>query len=109
MKMITAIINKTDAGTVCDVLTKNGFAYTKIGSTGGFLRSGNTTLLMGTEDDQVEQALNLIRRHSEKRTIEMPVPLMQESYMTPIYTPTTPVVVGGAVVFVSPVERCEKM
>ena len=50
MKMITAIINNNDSDAVCSGLRDGGFYFTKMSTTGGFLRSGNTTLLMGTED-----------------------------------------------------------
>ena len=57
MKMITAIINKRDADSVCDALTQENFMFTKMATTGGFLRSGNTTLLIGTDDDRVKAAV----------------------------------------------------
>ena len=68
MKMLTAIINKNDEDIVCDALREEGFTFTKMASTSGFLRSGNTTLLMGTEDDKVDLALQIIRKNCEKRT-----------------------------------------
>ena len=49
MKMITAIVNKKDAGSVCDALMQEGFFFTKMATTGGFLKAGNTTLLIGTD------------------------------------------------------------
>lgn len=57
MKMITAIINKRDADCVCDALTQENFMFTKMATTGGFLRSGNTTLLIGTDDERVKKPL----------------------------------------------------
>ena len=57
MKMITAIVNKRDADSVCDALTSHNFMFTKMATTGGFLRSGNMTLLIGTEDDKVKKAV----------------------------------------------------
>jgi uncharacterized protein YaaQ len=38
------------------------FRVTRVASTGGFLRRGNTTLLIGTQDDRVDGALEVIRR-----------------------------------------------
>ena len=53
MKLITAIINRKDVGEVCTSLTEAGYYFTKMMSSGGFLTSGNTTLIIGTEKDKV--------------------------------------------------------
>ena len=63
MKMITAIVNKKDAGSVCDALTKAGYFFTKMATTGGFLKAGNTTLLIGTDNDKVTAAVEIIRKN----------------------------------------------
>ena len=60
MKMITAIVNKEDSSAVCHALTKNGFSVTKLPTQGGFLMAGNMTLLIGTDDEKVDQCLELI-------------------------------------------------
>ena len=61
MKLIIAIVRDTDSDPVSHALTSNQFRVTGVASTGGFLRRGKTTLLVGVEDDRVEQALELIR------------------------------------------------
>jgi len=61
MKLIIAILKDQDADTVSRALTRKGFRVTLTASTGGFLRSGRSTLLIGVEDDQVEVALEIIR------------------------------------------------
>ncbi|MBQ9914625.1 MAG: cyclic-di-AMP receptor, partial [Clostridia bacterium] len=53
MKLVFAIVNNEDGNLVLRELTKAGFSVTKMASTGGFLRSGNTTLLVGTEAENV--------------------------------------------------------
>ena len=53
MKLIMAIVNKKDVKSVCQALMKDGFQFTKISSTGGFLTVGNTTIIIGTEDDKL--------------------------------------------------------
>lgn len=63
MKLIIAIVRDTDNEPVSHALTSAGFRVTTIASTGGFLRRGQATLLIGCEDDQVEQALDLIRNN----------------------------------------------
>ncbi len=62
MKMIITIIKDNDTDTVIRALTSENFRVTTIASTGGFLRSGVTTLLCGVEDDQVQKALNTIHK-----------------------------------------------
>ena len=61
MKMILSIIQDTDSNNVTSSLTSAGFRVTCIASTGGFWRKGNSTLLIGLEDEKVEHALELIR------------------------------------------------
>lgn len=62
MKLIIAIVNDSDLEPVSRALTSNNFRVTMVASTGGFLHRGSTTLLVGIEDMQVEQALDLIRK-----------------------------------------------
>lgn len=61
MKLIIAIIQDKDTEPVSKALTSMSFRVTVIASTGGFLRRGSATMLIGLEDDQVEQALQIIR------------------------------------------------
>ncbi len=61
MKLIIAIVRDIDSDLVSQVLTSHEYRVTGIASTGGFLRRGNTTLLIGVEDYQLEEALQLIR------------------------------------------------
>ncbi|MFR1808541.1 MAG: cyclic-di-AMP receptor, partial [Pygmaiobacter massiliensis] len=67
MKMITAIVNKEDAGAVSSALTKAGYMVTKLPTTGGFLLAGNSTLMIGTEDEKVDRAIQIISDHSKQR------------------------------------------
>ena len=66
MKLIISILKDQDADTVSRALTRKGFRVTLTASTGGFLRSGRSTLLIGVEDDQVEVALEIIRSNCKK-------------------------------------------
>ena len=52
MKMIFAIVHKEDEGFVVERLNKEHISVTKLSSTGGFMRKGNTTLMIGTEDEK---------------------------------------------------------
>lgn len=66
MKLVIAIIKDEDNDKVSRSLTRENFRVTFIASTGGFLRSGRSTLLVGVEDEQVERALELIRESCKK-------------------------------------------
>jgi uncharacterized protein YaaQ len=66
MKLIIAIIKDEDTDNVSRALTKENFRVTFIASTGGFLRSGRSTLLVGVEDEQVSNALDLIRKSCKR-------------------------------------------
>ncbi|MBQ6119286.1 MAG: cyclic-di-AMP receptor, partial [Clostridia bacterium] len=56
MKLLIAIVNNDDSAVVASALTKENFVVTKLSTTGGFLMVGNTTFLIGTEDDRVGTA-----------------------------------------------------
>ena len=61
MKMIIAIIRDHDNESVSQALVMTGFRVTRISSTGGFLRRGSSTLMIGVEDEKVEQAIQVIK------------------------------------------------
>ena len=59
MKMIIAIVQDQDSQELADQLVKNNFRATKLATTGGFLRAGNTTFLCGVNDDRVDEILSV--------------------------------------------------
>ena len=67
MKLIIAIINHDDAKAVTQALTKNGFSSTKLATTGGFLMSGNATILVGVDEEKVSEAIAVIKEKSHSR------------------------------------------
>jgi uncharacterized protein YaaQ len=102
MKLLIAIVNNDDAHFVNTGLTSNGFHVTKISSTGGFLMNGNSTFLLGVEEEDVDRALEVIKTHSKKRTQSVPTVMPGSN----IYgTAETKVSVGGARVFVLDIEK----
>ena len=102
MKLVLAIVNKDDSSAVSTALTKDGFSVTKLATTGGFLMAGNTTFLVGVDDERVDQVLATIEKHSKKRTQMIP----STSYGTSAYASfPVEVTVGGATVFVINIER----
>ncbi len=108
MKLVIAIVNNDDASALADALRQAGFRATRIASTGSFLSEGNTTFLMGIPAEAVEQVLEIIRQTCHTRTRYVnPVPpaAMGEEF---ILSQPLEVQVGGAIVFVLPVERFER-
>lgn len=63
MKLIIAILRDEDSEPVSSSLVEAGFRATRIASTGGFLRRGSTTMIVGVDDDKIEQAMQVIREH----------------------------------------------
>lgn len=108
MKLLIAIVNKDDSNKVSDKLMDAGFMITKLATTGGFLRSGNTTMIMGVDDQKLPEALEIIKMNSQKRVVDMP--LASPEFVSEIFTQkTSPIVVGGATVFVLDVENFYKL
>ncbi len=64
MKMIIAILKDDDVDAALQALTADGFRVTRVASTGGFFRKGNTTLLIGVEDGQVNSAIATLRQNT---------------------------------------------
>jgi len=109
MKLVFAIVQDVDANKVMNELSKNGFTVTKLSSTGGFLRSGNTTLLVGVPDDYVENVLKIIEKKSKSRKQIINANTETSSSMGGIVAPMPlEVTVGGATVFVVNVEDFKK-
>ena len=107
MKLIFAIVSKDDSSRVSKELTKNKYSVTKLATTGGFLMAGNTTFLIGTDDDRVDDVIRIIGMHSKKRTQMVP---SSASYGVGMYTSfPVEVQVGGATIFVTNIERFEKL
>ena len=67
MKFTLTIVRDDDANKVVEALVSHGFYVTRMASSGGFLRAGNTVLLSGVEDDRVDEMLEVIRAHSDIR------------------------------------------
>lgn len=107
MKLIFAVVNGDDSHAVSKALTKNGFFATKLASTGGFLSAGNTTFLICTDNEKVDNVIELISAKSHKRKQFVP---SGTSYGIGTYTSfPVEVSVGGATIFVTDVERFEKV
>ena len=67
MKMVLAIINYDDSQDVISSLMKAGFSITKLATTGGFLKAGNVTILIGLDESKLDECFDIIREHSSSR------------------------------------------
>ncbi len=104
-KLMVNIVHSDDADQLMTALRQAGFSSTKISTTGGFLREGNATILVGVEGDAVPRVLEIIKRTCHTRTQYVnPLPPVMEP--GELYLPNpVEVQVGGAVIFVLDVER----
>ena len=107
MKLIVAIINNDDCIAVTSALTKENYSVTKLSTTGGFLLTGNTTLLIGSEDEKVEQVEDIIQYYSKSRKSvlstdnSMGIGLQNNDVPPEVH-------IGGATVFVLSIDRMRK-
>ena len=109
MKLIIAVIQDKDQRKVTDALLERGFQFTNIATTGGLLREGNVTFLIGVDELQVEDVMQVLRESSKTREQLVNVfPPTIEPIGACIPSPVK-VLVGGATVFVVDVERFEKL
>ena len=98
MKLLLAIVNNDDSAAVANNLTAKGFIATKLSTTGGFLKAGNTTFLIGTDDEKVNDVIDIIKTFSHKR--KQVVGDETEFDFTLFKSVPVEVTVGGAAIFV---------
>lgn len=109
MKLIIAIVQDEDTDALTQALVSAGHRFTKVSTTGSFLRTGNTSLLIGVEDHVVPAVMAVIRRTCRRRT-QIAVPYSPALEPGMLYMPENfEVEVGGAVVFVANVSRFERL
>ncbi len=109
MKLVVAIVHNEDAGALVDALLEREYRATRLHSSGGFLKQSNATVLVGVEDGRVEDVLGIVRDNCHARTqLVNPMPPIMEpgEFFMPY---PLEVEVGGATVFVVPVERFERL
>ena len=109
MKLIFAIVQDEDVDNLVDALVAEDFRSTRIGSTGSFLRMGNSSLMIGVEDHQVPQVSAIVRRTCRRRK-QMAVPYSPALEPGLLYMPENfEVEVGGAVLMVHNVVHFERV
>ena len=107
MKLVLAIVSREDSAKVSGALTEGGFFVTKLATTGGFLAAGNTTFIVGTEDEKIPSLIEIIKTNSSSRKQMMP---SSSSYGMGMF-PAAPIEAqaGGATVFVLGIEQFYKL
>ena len=109
MKLVVAIVHNEDAGALVDALLEREYRATRLHSSGGFLKQSNATVIVGVEDAQVDEVITIVRENCNARTqVVNPMPPIMEpgEFFMPY---PLEVEVGGATVFVLPVERYERI
>lgn len=105
MKLVIAVVQDKDSNRLLNELVKEDFRATKLASTGGFLKAGNTTFMIGVEDAKIPQLLNIIKENCQSRE-QLVAPVSPLGGNAEAYVPyPVEVQVGGATVFVVPVEQ----
>ncbi len=97
LKLVIAIVQEDDADAVVRQLVDSGLPVTKIASTGGFLRAGNATLLVGVEDERLSEVKEIIQEKCGRRRVPVSASVEDEAEE------------GGAVVFVVALEELSKL
>jgi uncharacterized protein YaaQ len=109
VKLVVAIVHNEDAGALVDALLDKEFRATRLHSSGGFLKQSNATIILGVEDDSIDAVLEIIREtcHARTQVVNPMPPIMEPGEFFMPYP--LEVEVGGATVFVLPVERFERL
>lgn len=109
MKLVIAIVQDEDASRLITHLMNEGYGVTKLATTGGFLKSGNTTLLVGVDDCRFEGCLAIIEKVCKSRKQIATSPITMGGGTAGMYSSyPIEVTVGGATVFVLTVEQFVK-
>lgn len=108
MKLVITIVHDRDKNKIAETLLRNNFKFTKLASTGGFLRDGNVTFLIGVDAKRLDELVNVIKDSCKTRE-------QYANFVPPdagpigVFMPSpVKVLVGGAVIFVVEVDRFER-
>lgn len=104
MKLVLAVVQDQDAHNLIKSLTEANYRVTKLASSGGFLKAGNTTLLMGVDDNRMDRLLEIIEENCSQREVTTSFLSMAIPGDTYVPEPIS-VKVGGATIFVLEVDQ----
>ena len=103
MKLLITVVQDTDSDYLIDRLTEKGFRVTILSSTGGFLKSGNTTILTGIEEDKLGEYLEIVKNNCKRREVTKTIQsaaMPGQNFSSTLLAMPVQVVVGGAPVFI---------
>jgi uncharacterized protein YaaQ len=109
VKLVVAVVHNEDARVLVDALLAHGYRATWLHSSGGFLKQSNATILIGVDEAQIDEVVDIVRDNCRARTQTVsPIPPIMEpgEFFMPY---PIEVEVGGAVIFVLPIERFERI
>lgn len=108
MKLAIVIVHNRDRAKMTDSLLHEGFKFTVIGSTGGFLREGNTTVLIGVEEERVKELEQAVAQNCSSRDQYVNVGSMETAPPAAFVSSPIKVKVGGAIFFLLDVEKFDR-
>lgn len=104
MKLLIIIVQDDDVNRVVSRLNEEKIGVTRLSSSGGFLRRGNTTILIGAQDEQIDLIKDVIREKCRSRVEMMPsIPVIAQGIITA--SEPIEVRVGGAIYFQVDIEE----
>ena len=108
MKLIIGIVNNDDANHLLNEITRASFQATKLSTSGGFLKTGNATVLVGVEDEKTDDVINIFKNCCSRRTqmVSTAPPFLGEGFINAVPVEVT---IGGATLFVVDVEHFMKI
>lgn len=109
MKLVIVVVNNRDRQRFCDALVERDFRFTVVSTTGGFLREGNTTALIGVSETRKEELLELIKEICQTRERLVNVTPPAPEHIGAMVASPMKVLVGGAKVFVLEVAQFEEV
>lgn len=108
MKLVLAIVQDNDVNMLMDDLVENRFSVTKLSTSGGFLKEGNTTLLLGIEEDRLDKCLEIIEANSKRRKTTTSI-INASGQATLFNSLPVEIEIGGATIFILDVEQFIKL
>ena len=108
MKLVIGIVNSDDVNELLSEITKASFQATKLSTSGGFLKMGNVTVLVGVEDERVDEVIEIFKECCSRRhqLVSTTPPFFGEGFISAAPVEIT---IGGATIFVVDVEKFMKI
>ena len=108
MKLLVGIVNSDDANELLNEMNKLSFQATKLSTSGGFLKTGNITCLVGVEEERLDELISVFEKCCSRRTQMVPTapPFIGEGFLS---TAPVEITIGGATIFILDVDKFLKI